>query len=199
MPRTREKPDVRRAALLDAAVTCLVELGPTDISTRAIAAQAGVSSGLLGYYFKSKEDLLAAAYRHLSQRLMAAEEVALAQAGDNPENRLYAFLVTGFRPPFTDEEHLRARVAFWSMAATDPTFAAVHRDIYTAYHRRLGRLIMPLVSDRGERNRLVFTVSALLDGLWLDQAVHGTMRRGADAAIETAMTLVASRTRSLTH
>jgi hypothetical protein len=66
VPRTRQSPDVRRAALIEAAVTCLVELGPTEISTRTIAARAGVSSGLLGYYFESKEDLLAAAYRSLS-------------------------------------------------------------------------------------------------------------------------------------
>ena len=56
-------PTVARAraetALLDAAERLLVERGHAGLTTRALAAEAGVNHGLVHYYFGSLENLLA--------------------------------------------------------------------------------------------------------------------------------------------
>lgn len=190
MPRTRQRPDVRRAALLDATVACLVHHGPTGLTTRAIAARAGVSPGLLSYYFKDKQDLLAAAYLHLSDLLGEAEEKAIAQAADDPLERLRAFLLAGFREPFLGTPHLCARVAFWSLAATDAEFAAAHNEIYARYKRKLAVLLEPLVPGISAEDGTVSALSAMLDGLWLEHAVGGDRGRDPDLVIETGIALV---------
>jgi TetR/AcrR family transcriptional regulator, transcriptional repressor of bet genes len=190
MPRTRQHPDVRRAALLDATVACLVQRGPTGLTTRAIAAEAGVSPGLLSYYFKDKEELLAAAFRHLSELLREAEEQAIAGAADDPMERLRAFLLAGFREPFLGTPHLRARVAFWSLAATDPEFAVAHNEMYVSYKRKLADLIEPLVPGISPEDRTISALSAMLDGLWLEHAVGRAQGRDPDTVIETGIALV---------
>ena len=50
-----------RAEIVDAAVSVFAEHGFQGAGTRAIAAQAGVTQGLLTYHFESKEELWRAA------------------------------------------------------------------------------------------------------------------------------------------
>ena len=59
----REAPEKRRADLVQAAIRCLSEGGMAAFKMERIAAEAGVSLGLLPHYFKSKTELLAEVYR----------------------------------------------------------------------------------------------------------------------------------------
>jgi TetR/AcrR family transcriptional regulator, transcriptional repressor of bet genes len=190
MSYTRQHPDVRRAALLDAAVACLVSQGPVRVTTRAIAAEAGVSSGLLSHYFVDKEDLLKAAYLHLRELLRDAEDQALASAGEDPGNRLRAFLLCGFREPFLGATHLRARVVFWSLAVSDPAFAIVHNEIYADWELRLSSLIDPFIPGITPNDRTVAALSAMLDGLWLEHATARASVHDPADVIEAGIALV---------
>jgi TetR/AcrR family transcriptional repressor of bet genes len=195
LPRTRQKPDVRRAALLDAAVECLARQGPSGVTTRGIAAEAGVSSGLLSYYFKDKDELLAEAYRHLSALLRDAEQKAIADAPDDPVERLRAFLLAGYREPFLGTTHLCARVALWGLAATDPDFAIVDNEVYAKYKRKLAELIDPLIPGISPEDRTISALSAMLDGLWLEHAAGRTQGRDPDSIIEAGIGLVQAAAR----
>ena len=66
--------------IIEAALTTLKEKGFAGTSTRAIAATGGFKSGLIFYYFPTRDDLLIAALEHASaQRLERyGEEVAAA-------------------------------------------------------------------------------------------------------------------------
>jgi AcrR family transcriptional regulator len=55
--------------LLEALVAVAATGGMAAISVRAVAAEAGVSIAQVQYYFRTKEDLVAAAYRHVADRL----------------------------------------------------------------------------------------------------------------------------------
>ena len=92
-----------------------------------------------------------AAYRHLSEELAAAGAEALAAAGDDPRARLRAFLSAGFQPPFLAADRLTARVALWSIAATEPALHAVHAELYARYRAELKELIGALVARRPGR------------------------------------------------
>ncbi len=157
---------------------------------RGIAAVAGVSSGLLSYYFKDKEELLADAYRHLSALLREAEERAVGEAGDDPVERLRAFLSAGYREPFLGTTHLRARVALWALAVTDPEFASVDDEVYAKYKRKLVELVDPLIPGIAPSDRTISALSAMLDGLWLEHAAGREGARDPDSVIEAGITLV---------
>ena len=60
-------------ALLDAAERLLIESGHAGITTRALAAEAGVNHGLVHYYFGSMEELLLEVLERFTARLIARQ------------------------------------------------------------------------------------------------------------------------------
>ena len=69
-------PQVTRAqeeALLDAAERLLLDAGYAGVTTRRLAAEAGVNHGLVHYYFGSVENLLVRALERFTARLTARQ------------------------------------------------------------------------------------------------------------------------------
>jgi AcrR family transcriptional regulator len=60
-------------ALLDAAERLLVDVGYAAITTRRLAAEAGVNHGLVHYYFGSMENLLARVLERFTGRMIARQ------------------------------------------------------------------------------------------------------------------------------
>ncbi|MCF7699115.1 TetR/AcrR family transcriptional regulator [Loktanella sp. M215] len=77
-----EQRDATRDQIVQAALTSISESGYDGVSTRTIAARAGVTQGLLTYHFKSKDALWRAAADHLFTRLNAAMDAGIAGLPD---------------------------------------------------------------------------------------------------------------------
>lgn len=163
---TREAPDVRRQALVAAAEAVLAREGVGGASVRTICAEAGVSPGLLRHYFEGVDELIAAAYEAVSQRIDSALDAALEAVGDDPRARLLAYLGASFAPPVLDERLLAAWVGFWSLVKTKPRMAAIHAASYADFRARLEALL----ADAGARDTRLAAIAltAMVDGLWLE-------------------------------
>jgi AcrR family transcriptional regulator len=83
MARSRNRLDQSqtRTALLDAAELLMVEHGYAAVTTRSVAAHAGVNNGLLYYYFGTMDDLFLELYRRRSKRSLNR----LRQVLDDPQ------------------------------------------------------------------------------------------------------------------
>lgn len=115
-----ERREETRAALLDATVTCLVELGFAGTTTTEVTRRAGVSVGALLHHFPSKADLLAAAVGHVLERRQAEFRKAMAnlEPGVDRLDAAIDLLWSGFSgPTFT------AWLELWVAARTDPDLA----------------------------------------------------------------------------
>jgi AcrR family transcriptional regulator len=66
-----ERRATTRAALLDAALECLIEDGYAGLTTRKVADRAGVSQGTQMHYFPTRARFVAEAVRHLAFKLAA--------------------------------------------------------------------------------------------------------------------------------
>lgn len=55
--------ETRRSQLLDIALTLFAERGVENVSIKDLATEAEVAQGLIYYYFKSKDELLAAVFQ----------------------------------------------------------------------------------------------------------------------------------------
>jgi AcrR family transcriptional regulator len=66
-----ERRATTRAALLDAALECLIEDGYAGLTTRKVAERAGVSQGTQMHYFPTRARFVAEAVRHLAFKLAA--------------------------------------------------------------------------------------------------------------------------------
>lgn len=80
----------RSRQLLDAAVRLMEREGSEAVSMQALAAEAGVSVGLIYRYFGSKEDVLLAVIVDVLDAFAADVPTAIAAAGDDPVRRLAA-------------------------------------------------------------------------------------------------------------
>jgi AcrR family transcriptional regulator len=81
----------RRAQIIDCAVETIAELGFVQTSLAKIAKRAGISTGVISYYFAGKDDLIAEVVAHV----FAAGEVFIREeVGDPPTARetLRAFI-----------------------------------------------------------------------------------------------------------
>jgi AcrR family transcriptional regulator len=85
----RLTPDDRRARLLELGVRLFSERPYDDYSMDELAAQAGVSKGLLYHYFPSKRDYYMAALRTASAEMLALTE---PDPGSPPEQQVVPLL-----------------------------------------------------------------------------------------------------------
>lgn len=87
--RTRLSPDERRRQLLGIGLRMLVERPIQDLSIDAVAAEAGISRGLLFHYFPTKTDyydaVIGAALRRVGRNVAPDE-------GASPEDALRQFV-----------------------------------------------------------------------------------------------------------
>ena len=181
MASTRESADFRRQSLIDATAACLAEGGVAGTSVRAICARAGVSPGLLRHYFEGIDDLIAATYREVTDRVAATLRAAGEEAGTDPRARLLAFVTASFRPPIADPALLATWLAFWSLVKTQPDIASIHGETYRSYREELELLLTGCGLSVREAGPVAIALTALVDGLWLELSLDPTTFTPADA------------------
>ncbi|MGH8197951.1 MAG: TetR family transcriptional regulator C-terminal domain-containing protein [Steroidobacteraceae bacterium] len=176
----------RRDSLVEAAIESLKHHGHEGLSVRRIAAEAGVSIGLINHHFPNKDTLVAESYRTFSQRLTDSFEAAVEAAGADPRARLRAFFRAVFSRPNLDPQVLTVWVVFWGLLQVSPEMRAVHDEEGRGYGDLLGKLLKDFAKESG---RLRFDVrlatiglTALLDGLWLEWCLDPQNFRPAEAA-----------------
>ena len=82
MEAVTSRRETATSALLDAAERLLIETGYAGLTTRRVAAEAGVNHGLVHYYFGSMEELLLQVLERFTDRLI--ERQAAMYAADTP-------------------------------------------------------------------------------------------------------------------
>jgi AcrR family transcriptional regulator len=129
-PRRRTQAQRRattRAALLDAALTCLIEEGYANLTTRNVADRAGVSQGTQMHYFPTRARFVAEAVRHVAFKLATELREQDSLRARSERRRLEELLDhvweihTG--PMF------QATMELWVAARTDPEIRAAMDEV----------------------------------------------------------------------
>jgi AcrR family transcriptional regulator len=95
-----------RARLLDATEQLMLEDGYAAVSSRSVAAGAGVKAPLVHYYFPTLDDLFIAAFRRRSERHL--ERLTAALEGDDPLQALWDYA--------NDKAHVALTLEFLAIA-----------------------------------------------------------------------------------
>ena len=176
----RRAPAERRQALIDAAARALAKHGAGGVSVRTIAAEAGVSPGLVTHHFEGVEPLLAATYRQVSEQVGEALAAAVEQAGDDPRARLAAYVAGNFQPPVMDTDLLATWLGLLSLTKSMPLVEIAHAETYAAYRAEVERLLAACRVSGDHRLQAV-AITALIDGLWLELCVDDSVFTPAEA------------------
>ena len=178
-----ERRRATRTALLDATVSCLIEDGYANSTTRRIAERAKVSPGALQHHFASKQELVSEAIAYLNQRVtrdLIERGLPLLDSKQQLAEQLIDLLWEVMKGPL-----IEAATELAVAARTDPSLRhrlaeaqreAVEMVAVTA------RQLLPEQADRPGFVDLVSTVLAALRGIVLLGFVSPTDRETAWAA-----------------
>ena len=110
----------RREQIASALMRVAASRGLEAVSLRHVAAEAGVTSGMVQHYFPTKDAMMGFAMRSASARYEARMNEAVAGLGEDPPPReLVGTLLTALLPlDETQRADARVALAFQSYAAT---------------------------------------------------------------------------------
>lgn len=120
----------RRTLIVDALMRVAATHGLEAVSLRHVAAEAGVTSGMVQHYFRTKDEMMAFAFKVVRERNEARLTEAAGRLGGTPSPRdLVRTMLTELLP--LDEPRRadgRVALAFLAYAAVRPAAAASLRD-----------------------------------------------------------------------
>ena len=174
----REQPDARRDSLVEATLRSLASHGHDGASVRRIAAEAGVSVGLINHHYASIDELIAAAYEKVAMGIVKQLLETVEAAPPSPRARLSAFFRASCSPPMLDPDLLGVWVVFWSMIKHSPVMRQTQRHTFAEYRTILEQHLAALGTEiglaEGDMRLSAIVLSALLDGIWLELCLNPT-------------------------
>lgn len=173
----RRKPSAiaieRRRDLQEAAIRSIAAKGFAAVTVAMICEEAGFSRGLIGHYFKGKDDLLLEAIQGVSSELAEANRRAAKAAGKDPIERLHAVVKSSFSPPGFTREKVLVWVALAGNAPWSPQLATIYRDLWRDYRSGIAGLMKRAAQARGvaiDADLAALTFSQLIEGFWVGWA-----------------------------
>ena len=167
--------------MLDAVQSLLSESSWTQMTLDAVAKRAGVSKGVVTYWFPTKDALIVAAVERFHASY-GERIVAVAASGAPPRERLRTLIEVAFpsRAQVTREVRFQAEV--WSFAKQNASVARQVRDAYASF-RSVCEALIGVGIEAGyittkHHDGLHLAVHALIDGL----SVHVAFDPKADIA-----------------
>lgn len=180
--RTRIE-DVRRVELIDAAHRIFLKEGLRGLTSAKICAEAGLSQGILTYYFKDKEEVLFEMVR-MNNRILANEIVGNLRRARSGWERLIALIDGNFPVQRFDKQAASAWISLYSEASHNERYARLLRPYYRRLRSNVSSILKPYLGQ-DEIDHFVRGFAAMIDGLWL--------RRGhadIDLSLQEAKTIL---------
>lgn len=156
-----------RDAILEATLRVIAREGVGAATARAVAAEAGVSPGTVSHHFASVDELLVAALRHGSGRIVAElERLALDLPDGDAEACARAFAGVLSESIRSHPEHHVACFEMRLLAIRRPRLRPVADEVLAAY-LRLARIVLRAVDPAADHDECVVRLVATATGLVL--------------------------------
>lgn len=199
--RTRIEPEMRRKAIIEATMQCITRYGHSGSTLERICAQAEVSIGLIGHHFSSKEELMLSTYQELTDQLREETRKYMEVQSGSPEDRLLAIIRSSFRGQIFNEFILTTWLGFWGAAVSSEQLRALNKKLYADYRKELELVFKAIANENGTRidaKAAALTITALIDGFWLEWALDHkafSSKKAEKCCITTAQMFVKSAER----
>ncbi len=163
--------EARQVQLVEATFEVLARQGYARTTLTEVARAAGLSHGLVNFYFATKERLLAETLAYLADEYRDNWTSALAAAGRSPAERLGAQRCADVEPAICTPARLAAWCSFWGEAQSRPMYQEACGAKDDAYNANLEAIAAALIAEGGYGGDPVIVASVLrvtIEGVWLD-------------------------------
>ena len=183
---------LRREQIVHATIRCLARDGASGLRMKSVAREAGVSQGILHYYFENKRAILIAALDTVTGDLDRRLARLLESARD-ARARLRAVIAGCLGLADENREFWLVFVEFWGEMMHDAELSRFNAALYREFRRSLGALVAQGVRAgvfrRVDPEEAGAVILALVDGLSLQRTFdpHALTLERATRACEDAV------------
>lgn len=165
---------LRKAQILQSALQQISERGVVGLRVSDVARGAGLSGGIVHYYFDTKLDLIRAAFTENAAQSLERRSTIFTDQSTEVRITLYRLIDTYLPDDTTTNESWRVWIEWWAAALQDEALADVHNRAYDEWAERMQAVFARLDGIDQETCRAhAHTLMALLDGLAI-QALMGS-------------------------
>ncbi|MER5182620.1 TetR family transcriptional regulator C-terminal domain-containing protein [Streptomyces sp. NPDC002896] len=189
MPRKVDHRE-RRELLADALMRLAATQGLEGVSLRQVAAEAGVSTGMVQHYFRTKDEMMTFALGMVADRIRARSEAATAPA--TPRELVRGVLLQIL--PLDDTRRLEGHVglAFLAYAAVKPAIREGLREDAAGMRGFIARQLRAAGADGIDPELAAIGLMALVDGLGMQLLSRQYAEKDAVAALDAQLALIFS-------
>jgi len=177
----RKKTDSKEK-IAQAALACFIKNGVVTTSFKDIAKEAKVHQPLIGYYFKTFEELFAAVVEILLNDLKTSSIQAIASRSDDPYLATLEYAEAPLRWAQTRPEYTSIWTFFYHMASYSDVFRGINNEIRKGGRDRITLLIYQIQESRKLNLRDGCTVSQLAYNV--QSQITGTMVMAVTESID---------------
>lgn len=172
MPLREEVRHLRRDQVIEATISVIAKNGFARTTLSLVAKEAGLSQGIVSFYFKSKDGLLLDTLRHLADEYQRVWEKAVRRVGEDPVAALYAMIEVDLGTEICVRRKVAVWLAFWAETRGRPKFRKVCTELSNFYLDETRRLCRQ-IAERGnyphvDPDVVAFGFNAMVDGFWTE-------------------------------
>ncbi|MCK9364072.1 MAG: TetR/AcrR family transcriptional regulator [Syntrophales bacterium] len=161
--------NLRRAQLTKAAYKVVGEKGYSDFTIRDIAEEAGLSTGLVHYYFKNKADLLFKLLKEMNAKLSNNLQRALS-ALTEPQDKLLAFCDEAFDLVDKEKAYFYVLIDFWGQMNHDSRIRQANIKLYQSYRDEIAAIL-----EEGAAKGIFMSLDVKVTSVIIISLIQGTI------------------------
>lgn len=172
MAKAEAVKEVRRKQLIDATIRAIGRVGYANATLTHVANEAGLSPGIVNFYFKTKEQLLVATLEQIAEEYSAFWQAAINKGKVAPAAGLEAIIEADFHPTVCNVEKVSIWYAFWAESRGNPAYHDVVQRLEQDYLAQTETLCQRIVQEGGYEGvsgrDVAVGLNAMIDGIWFD-------------------------------
>jgi len=160
---------LRRAQLTRAAYKVVGEKGYNDFTIKDIAVEAGLSTGLVHYYFKNKEELLFTLLKEMNANLKYNLNKALTVL-EKPQDKLLAFCDEAFDLLNKEKAYFSVIIDFWGQISRNKRIRQANIKLFQSYRDEITAIL-----KEGAAKGVFMAVDVQLTSVIIVSLIQGTI------------------------
>ena len=165
------RPSGSKLDLIRATVAAISRHGLSELTSAKIAGAAGHTAASINFHFGSKEALLLATLREVSEEFAESMATVLAEAGDDALLGLLGIIDASLSRRLSDSQKIAVWYAFLAESNARRDYQRICGDRDQSYSQTVKMLCTRLIADRGvegwpDAEAVALGLAGLIDQLW---------------------------------